>query len=271
MNKTPVILAISILSIFAINSVFADSAKLVNPANNHTYKRFDTAKTWTQAKNACANLGGHLATVTSQTENDWIWNKFGASAPAVGVNKGFWLGGTDAAVEGQWIWITGESWNYSNWAAGEPNNYGSGQNYSVMWDSAYNNGLASSWDDEGLASDKSGIAYLCEWDKPLKNYTSMITADTNNDNISEFVLIGNNGAVNKVVSIDRQNKTVISEVDFSAYPIYSGISLSVVDDMNNNGKAEFSLLLTKKYDGSSVIETRDSGTGELLESYIVPR
>jgi hypothetical protein len=264
---------IILISLLAMgNYSFADSAKLVNPTNNHAYKRFDTAKTWSQAKNACANLGGHLATVTSQAENDWIWNKFGASTPVVGgVNKAFWLGGTDAAVEGQWIWVTGESWNYSNWAEGEPNNYGSGQNYAVMWDSAYNNGLAGSWDDEGLGSDKFGIAYLCEWDKPLKTYISMITADTNNDNVSEFILIGNNGSVNKVVSIDRQTKTIISEVDFSAYPIYSGVSLSVVDDMNNNGKSEFSLLLTKKADGSSVIETRDSGTGELIERYVVPR
>jgi hypothetical protein len=255
MNKTLVILTIAVSTIVTVNSAFADSVKLVNPANNHVYKRFDKTVTWTQAKNACTNQKGYLATITSQAENDWIVSK--------NLQQNYpWLGASDSAKEGQWVWITGETWNYTNWNDGEPNGARS-ENYLVIW-----NESTGQWND----LDKSNpLSYLCEWDKPLKNYTNMITTDTNNDNASEFVLIGNNGAVNKVVSIDRQNKTVISEVDFSAYPTYSGISLSVVDDMNNNGKAEFSLLLTKKSDGSSVIETRDSGTGELLESYVVPR
>jgi len=41
--------------------------------------------------------------------------------------------------------------------------------------------------------------------------------------------------------------------------------------MNGNNAAEFVLLMTKKLDGSSVIETRDSVTGKLIESYAVPR
>jgi hypothetical protein len=49
--------------------VHADSAKLVNPADGHSYQRFDTALYWNSAKAACAGLGGHLATVTSQAEN----------------------------------------------------------------------------------------------------------------------------------------------------------------------------------------------------------
>lgn len=61
------------------------------------------------------------------------------------------------------------------------------------------------------------------------------------------------------------------EVGFSAYPTYNAVSLGVIDDMNNNGNYEFSLLLNKKADGSSIIETHDSGTGELLQSYTVPR
>ncbi len=58
----------------------ADSAKLVNPANGHSYQRFDTALNWTLAKTACAALGGHLATITSQAENDWVYTNMGVAA-----------------------------------------------------------------------------------------------------------------------------------------------------------------------------------------------
>ena len=253
MKKLSVSLSILLLG-FATNS-FADSAKLVNPTNNHAYKRFDAIKTWTQAKNACVKLGAHLVTITDQAEDDWIFQKKLASSSAL-----TFIGGTDTQKDGVWKWVTDEPFSYIDWMAGNPNG-GTSENYLV---------LLSSVTGFGDYIDKP-LPYICEWEKPLKNYTSMITSDTNNDNVDEFVLIGNDGVVNKVISIDRQNKTVISEVDFSAYPTYEGISLSVIDDMNNNGKAEFSLLLTKKSDGSSVIETRDSGTGELLESYVVPR
>jgi len=256
MNKTSVILAIS--SIFSINLAQADSAKLINPSNNHVYKRFDSTKTWTKAKASCTNQSGYLATVTSQTENDWL---IGKSL----VDRSLWLGATDNAKEGQWQWITGEAWDYTNWYTGQPNNYGNEDYLQAGVGGDFYNGLWNDWTNSNV------IGYLCEWDKPLKTHTGMIADDTNNDGLSEFVLFGNNGLMNKVVSIDRESKVIVSEVDFSAYPTYSGVSLSVVDDMNGNGKAELALLLTKKSDGSSVIETRDSGTGELLESYTVPR
>jgi hypothetical protein len=52
--------------------VHADSAKLTNPVNGHSYQRFDAALNWNSAKTTCAGLGGHLATITSQAENDWV-------------------------------------------------------------------------------------------------------------------------------------------------------------------------------------------------------
>ncbi len=127
----------------------ADSSKLVNPANGHSYQRFDTGMSWTSAKTACANLGGHLATITSQAENDWIWTNLGASGS-------IWLGGTDSAVEGTWTWITGEPWNYSNWGSGQPDNSRGDQNYLDFWD-----GALGKWDDD---RDSTSHSFVCEWD-----------------------------------------------------------------------------------------------------------
>jgi len=43
-------------------------------------------------------LRGYLATITSQVENDFIKGK----TKGVG-----WIGASDAAVEGDWRWVTG--------------------------------------------------------------------------------------------------------------------------------------------------------------------
>lgn len=160
MNKLPAILSILLSSIFTISFVSADSAKIVNPINNHTYKRFDTPKTQKQAKNDCASQKGYLATITSQSENNWVWNSFGSGAGIyAGVYRGFWLGGSDLKTEGHWQWITGEAWNYSNWGTGQPDNGGTGQSYNIMW----NNNVPGSWDDSGLPRLNDKTSYLCEW------------------------------------------------------------------------------------------------------------
>ena len=133
----------------------ADSAKLVNPANGHSYQRFDTALNWNSAKTACAGLGGHLATITSQAENDWVWTNLGVS----GVN--IWLGGTDEAQEGVWTWITGEPWSYSIWAATQPDNAWGGQDQLAFAGNA-------TWDDNGApAYPNFSFPYICEWDNSV--------------------------------------------------------------------------------------------------------
>jgi hypothetical protein len=35
-----------------------------------------------------------------------------------------WLGASDEAQEGVWVWVTGEPFTYTNWDFGEPNDAG---------------------------------------------------------------------------------------------------------------------------------------------------
>jgi len=193
MNKTIIVIC-AILNLLVVTYVRANTAKLINPVNNHVYQRFDVPATWGKAKTSCANKGGYLATITSQAENDWLYNN------NVIKNKWLFLGASDSENEGQWKWITGEEWNYTNWHSGEPNNQGNEDYLTMNIDGSWNDGKASS----------TPLAYLCEWDKLLKTYTQMVISDSNSDGSDEFVLIGNDGFVNKIVAIDRQNKSVIS-------------------------------------------------------------
>jgi hypothetical protein len=60
-----------------------------------------------------------LISINSLAENTWAV----AEASSRSANK-WWTGGTDAAVEGTWVWSNGDAWSYTNWHSGEPNNVG---------------------------------------------------------------------------------------------------------------------------------------------------
>lgn len=84
------------------------------PSGEHQYRIFYDALTWEEAKAACEAKGGHLATITSEEEQQKL-NLYNAG------NHKLWIGGYKN-TEGQWCWVTGEPWKYENWGEGEPNN-----------------------------------------------------------------------------------------------------------------------------------------------------
>ena len=122
------------------------------------YKLFDyVASSWEEAEQYCESLGGHLATITSEEENDYI---FQLVRDADFTSAYFGL--TDRDVEGTWAWITGEPVSYTNWHPGEPNDENSTEDYAMYYfkfdDGTWNDG------DFGGKTDKGGIAFICEWD-----------------------------------------------------------------------------------------------------------
>jgi len=82
--------------------------------NGHSYYRSTGSAYWTQAKSNCAAMGGHLVTVTTSGENSFIYNLWPSG----------WIGLTDEVTEGTWKWVTGETYSYTSWNSGEPNNAG---------------------------------------------------------------------------------------------------------------------------------------------------
>lgn len=73
-----------------------------------------------------------------QAENDWVANTFNVAA----MTYGYWIGYTDKEQEGVWKTVAGEIATYTNWGAGEPNNYmgysPTGENYAHMWGDRWN-------------------------------------------------------------------------------------------------------------------------------------
>ena len=146
--------AVSMIFVVFIHGwAYADSAKIRNPDNDHGYQRIDTPMTWSNAKAHCESLGAYLSTLTSQEENDFVYNNL------CKVDYVTWLGGTDEVVEGDWQWITGEPWEYTNWYPGQPDDCWAGQDYLIFWFIHPN-----SWDDTGLPNDDYENCFICEWD-----------------------------------------------------------------------------------------------------------
>ena len=87
--------------------------------NGHIYEVYNDTLTWEEAEYYCENYrGGHLATITSQEEQDFIQNNLLSDN-----HHGYLIGGTDKDQEGTWKWVTGEPFGYTNWHSGQPDNY----------------------------------------------------------------------------------------------------------------------------------------------------
>ena len=141
------------------------SAPVQWPTNGHYYELVLTNITWqdalaTASSNSFAGLPGHLATVTSSAENDFILTNF-----ATGTGSSFaWLGGSAPANNAVWLWSAGPElgvqfalgasptppYNYANWGGVEPNHSQENENYLMM-----NIGLLFSGIETGQWADAS--------------------------------------------------------------------------------------------------------------------
>ena len=89
------------------------------------YKITEAAFTWADAKEECRNLGGVLAALSSNQENEFI-------AQVVSADW-IWIDCNDLEVEGIWKCREGNvEVAYINWYSGEPNNAFVGEDCAVI-------------------------------------------------------------------------------------------------------------------------------------------
>ena len=146
----------------SLTSPTTPDQRVLNPANQHLYLYVKTPLAWHEARDYCVSQGGHLVTIQAPSENRFVYDL----ATKYNTQVGTWLGGTDEAEEGTWVWVTGEPWNYWNWdknsngpqpddKRGDPNN-----NPVLGADFLMFNYWDRTWHD----SDDEQHYFVCEWE-----------------------------------------------------------------------------------------------------------
>jgi len=110
---------------------------------NSRYFISDGSFTWTDALAHSRANGLHMAVITSAAENDFLVNALIVNG-FTGSNP--WIGLSDHILEADFRWINGESYSYSNWHGGEPNNLLTAYGYE-NYVNYYYNGLSIQWND----------------------------------------------------------------------------------------------------------------------------
>lgn len=144
----------------------------------HSYEIIQADLSWEDARKACEQKGGHLATITSQEEYEQICSL----ADDAGL-KYLWLGAALETDEDDWgsiNWITGERWSYSRWYPGEPSGEdqdGTKEKCLCMWNAKYNDvDLGWTFNDqrnnlvEEYPSCAGMVGYVCEYETEVKTW-----------------------------------------------------------------------------------------------------
>lgn len=139
----------------------------------HTYEVIAGDLSWEDAKNACEERGGYLATITSEEE----YEKISEMADRSGLTY-LWLGAKLQSDTEEWKqagWITGEDWTFDNWYPGEPSRQdtdGTKELFLCMWKAKYNEEEIG-WTFNDQRNDIVGafpkiagkVGYVCEYER----------------------------------------------------------------------------------------------------------
>ena len=150
------VMAISIFNGKVSNAAMIIESKTWNDSSYYLI----SPDTWNNVEAFANTLGGHLVTINSQEEQDFLWQTWGLSGTSVHNYGEIWIGLNDRLVEGSFQWANGEALNFSQWALGEPNNSGN-EDYAHMWHSA-----GGSWNDEWGGRNFVGIAEISQVSAP---------------------------------------------------------------------------------------------------------
>ena len=106
----------------------------------------DTKLPWDEAKEYCESYGGHLVTISSQAEQDYLLGLM----TQYGSNHTYWLGYRFIReydeVEPYWESVNDEGMPYSNWAIGEPNELPN-EAVAQMYNIPYFDAARGTWND----------------------------------------------------------------------------------------------------------------------------
>ncbi|MGV1005389.1 MAG: C-type lectin domain-containing protein [Candidatus Nanopelagicales bacterium] len=228
-----------------ISAAIDGGTTVFNPDNGHYYYYYSgSSLTWANAEAAAEaatfqGMNGYLATVTSAAEQSFIVSHVLASGS-------YFIGGSDAAVEGSWKWVVGPEserfifWKsgvvgctvgligtcspegtarYSNWYFGQPDSGGGAA-------TDYLQHSTTGWDDRLDTYASNSMREFSTTDGSVNPLTSV--ARTLNFTVSELSLTLGNEFDNSLVVSRAQSANINSALDansgvratgFGAFPV----------------------------------------------------
>lgn len=132
--------------------------------NGNGYYRSTGTLLWQSARDVARSIGanGHLVIINSAKETNLIFSQIKNSGYAP------WIGLSNTGRQGRFRWVNGERLTYTNWAPGEPNNYGGSprnitEPYVRMLDTS------GAWNDQR----DDYLPFIVEFEKPLIRYRQL--------------------------------------------------------------------------------------------------
>jgi hypothetical protein len=233
MNKTHalhlrLILALAVMTLFA-GTAWAGGTPVQNPANGHYYDIIsEGSMNWAAARadaqgRSYNGLQGHLVTITSEQERDFLRD-------VVSVPRNAWIGASQPAGStepaGGWEWVTGEAWNYTSWAPGEPNNSG-GEGCAHEWSPP------GTWNDTRCTNNYGN--YVIEYESTGRLTTFAVTkefTDSSTDEVNVTLTCSTGLPLTQTTSIAGGDPV---GVNFVVTDIEAGANCSVTESGSPGG------------------------------------
>ena len=216
------------------------------------YKIVD-GPSWSDAEANAVALGGHLVTINSAEENDWIFANFEEVLVGASEGLGLMIGFTDQEEEGSWKWTSEEEVTYTNWGTGQPDNSRGLENHSVIgWDNGTWNDIQEDWWNlPAVSTNRNDVKGLAEI--PLSYFSiSDLTLEEGDRGFITINRLGNILTTQNLnlisadgTAIDGLDYNLINEsISFSSGETSKKIFFRTIEDSEYESTETFSLVIT---------------------------
>ena len=225
-------------------------------ATSHYYYLL-AATNWTTSEIWATNLGGHLVTVDTANEENWVFDTF---ANYGGTNRNLWIGLNDTAKPGTVVYSSGlTNVVYTNWANAQPNNSCGGRDDTAILNISSTNqpGLWFLADNNGFTCDspaRTNVIYgVVEVNALQTNGVQFWISVTNTPGTTNSLVSGNGSIITSngclyadLVDVSNVTHEVFSAPGLIQSNIYQHVALTY---STNSGIANL------YYDGTNVAST----------------
>ena len=226
--------------------------------NGNSYEVFTLqgGVTWSQAEANAEALGGHLASVHSDEESDFIQTLVAngsAGEYTDGYYRGPWIGGV---LQGSlWTWSDGSAFNYTNWYPGQPDNDQGVENHIQL----YGDDVSSTWNDaqgDWDYPDPQPISgpdsYIVEWSRTgYKSSSQTFVGISAGDGSYMTLTLGAHGNFTGTL-IDANGKRDALHGKVNSSGFFSGTAGSLPYSLQITGSTKNTYVLTGTAGGSEI-------------------